>query len=96
MRNRDIAHLSQCWKYIHIHHRSSNGFIGWYEDSKAQLFNLNKDHKELNDLIANPEYANVVKELNTIAMENYIEKSEAPQKKKTDKKKTKKKKNKKD
>ena len=68
----------------------------WYEDSKAQLFNLNKDPKELNDLIANPEYANVVKELNAIAMENYIEKSEAPQKKKTDKKKTKKKKNKKD
>ena len=57
---------------------------------------MNKDPKELNDLIANPEYANVVKELNAISMENYIEKSEAPQKKKTDKKKTKKKKNKKD
>ena len=68
----------------------------WYENSKAQLFNLNKDPKELINLIANPEYANVVKELNAIAMENYIKKSETPQKKKTDKKKTKKKKTKKD
>ena len=76
--------------------RKGNWKYCWYEDSKAQLFNLNKDPKELINLIANPEYANVVKELNAIAMENYIKKSETSQKKKTKKKKTKKKKTKKD
>jgi choline-sulfatase len=54
----------------------------WYENSKEQLFNLTKDSKELNNLIDNSEYADIVKELNTIAMSHYIKKTKSNKKKK--------------
>jgi choline-sulfatase len=46
----------------------------WYENSKAQLYNLTGDPEEGYNLIDEPRYSDLVKELHAIVMENYVEK----------------------